>query len=165
MTKGKLYGSQNSDHAIVHLGLNVSSSTHNCGCVVGGGNAMAAISVLLLFIIYRHNAICDALFSTSRSTALGPHKEYPCSNEAHKATCTQVHNRELTRAIISSHVINRGKRLNFHCQGLRHTFFTLSHPKQGYFVAAEYFPLINIYKPSFIASTCICSHEWQNKRI
>ena len=28
---------------IVHLGVNVSSSTHNCGCVVDGGNAMAAI--------------------------------------------------------------------------------------------------------------------------
>ena len=27
----------------VHLGLNVSSSAHNCGCVVDGGNAMAAI--------------------------------------------------------------------------------------------------------------------------
>ena len=25
------------------LGLNVSSSAHNCGCVVDGGNAMAAI--------------------------------------------------------------------------------------------------------------------------
>ena len=25
-----------SDHAIVHLGLNVSSSAHNCGCVVDG---------------------------------------------------------------------------------------------------------------------------------
>ena len=37
------YGSQDSDHAIVHLGLNVSSSAHNCGCVVDGGNAMAAI--------------------------------------------------------------------------------------------------------------------------
>ena len=34
---------QDSDHAIVHLGLNVSSSAHNCGCVVDGGNAMAAI--------------------------------------------------------------------------------------------------------------------------
>ena len=43
VTKGKLYGSQDSDHAIVHLGLNVSSSAHNCGCVVDGGNAMAAI--------------------------------------------------------------------------------------------------------------------------
>ena len=43
MTKSKLYGSQDSDHAIVHLGLNVSSSAHNCGCVVDGGNAMAAI--------------------------------------------------------------------------------------------------------------------------
>ena len=31
------------DHAIVHLGLNISSSAHNCGCVVDGGNAMAAI--------------------------------------------------------------------------------------------------------------------------
>ena len=36
--------SQNgSDHAVVHLGLNISSSAHNCGCVVDGGNAMAAI--------------------------------------------------------------------------------------------------------------------------
>ena len=43
VTKGKLYGSRDSDHAIVHLGLNVSSSTHNCGCVVDGSNAMAAI--------------------------------------------------------------------------------------------------------------------------
>ena len=43
VTKGKLYGSQDSDHVIVHLGLNVSSSAHNCGCVVDGGNAMAAI--------------------------------------------------------------------------------------------------------------------------
>ena len=43
VTKGKLYGSQDSDHAIVHLGLNVSSSAHNCGCMVDGGNAMAAI--------------------------------------------------------------------------------------------------------------------------
>ena len=43
VTKGKLYGSRDSDHAIVNLGLNVSSSAHNCGCVVDGGNAMAAI--------------------------------------------------------------------------------------------------------------------------
>ena len=43
VTKGKLYGSRDSDHAIVHLGLNVSSSAHNCGCVVVGGNAMIAI--------------------------------------------------------------------------------------------------------------------------
>ena len=42
MTKGKLYGSRDSDHAIVHLGLDVGSSAH-CGCVVDGGNAMAAI--------------------------------------------------------------------------------------------------------------------------
>ena len=31
------------DHAIVHLGLNVSSSARNCGCVVDGGSTMAAI--------------------------------------------------------------------------------------------------------------------------
>ena len=43
VTKGKLYGSRVSDHAIVHLGLNISSSAHNCGCVVDAGNAMAAI--------------------------------------------------------------------------------------------------------------------------
>ena len=43
LTKGKLYGSQDSDHDIVHLGLNVSSSTHNCVCVVDGDNAMAVI--------------------------------------------------------------------------------------------------------------------------
>ena len=42
VTKGKLYGSRDSDHAIVHLGLNVKSSTHNCGCVVDGSNSMAA---------------------------------------------------------------------------------------------------------------------------
>ena len=43
MTKGKLYGSRDSDHAIVHLGLDVSSSAHNCWCVVDGDNALAAI--------------------------------------------------------------------------------------------------------------------------
>ena len=43
MTYKKLYGSWVSDHVIVHLGLNVSSSAHNCGCVVDGGNAIAAI--------------------------------------------------------------------------------------------------------------------------
>ena len=43
VTKGRLYDSRVRDHATVHLGLNVSSSAHNCGCVVDGGNAMAAI--------------------------------------------------------------------------------------------------------------------------
>ena len=43
VTRGKLYGSLFSDHVNVHLGLNLSSSTHNCGGVVDGGNAMAAI--------------------------------------------------------------------------------------------------------------------------
>ena len=53
VTKGKLYGSWDSDHAIVHLGLNVSSSAHNCGCVIDGStsNAMAAILVLLLLLL------------------------------------------------------------------------------------------------------------------
>ena len=40
VTKGRLYDSQ---VVIVHLGLNVSSSAHNCGCVVDGSNAMIAI--------------------------------------------------------------------------------------------------------------------------
>ena len=43
VTKGRLYESRVRDRIIVHLGLNVSSSAHNCGCVVDGGNAMAAI--------------------------------------------------------------------------------------------------------------------------
>ena len=33
-------------HTNKHLGLNVSNSTHNCGCMVDGGNAMAAIIML-----------------------------------------------------------------------------------------------------------------------
>ena len=43
VTKGRLYDSRVRDHVIVHLGLNVNSSAHNCGCVDDGGNAMAAI--------------------------------------------------------------------------------------------------------------------------
>ena len=31
----------------IHLGPNVSSSTHDCGYVVNGGGAIAAVSVLL----------------------------------------------------------------------------------------------------------------------
>ena len=46
MTKGKLYGSRDSDFAIVHLSLNVSSSAHNCGCVVDVGNAIALLLLL-----------------------------------------------------------------------------------------------------------------------
>ena len=41
--KSRLYDSRVRDHVIVHLGLNVSSSTHNCGCVVDGDNTMAAV--------------------------------------------------------------------------------------------------------------------------
>ena len=36
---------------VVHLGLNVNSSTHNCEWVVDGGNTMAAIWVLLLILL------------------------------------------------------------------------------------------------------------------
>ena len=43
VTKGILYDSRVRDHVIVYLGLNVSNSAHNCGCMVDGGNAMAAI--------------------------------------------------------------------------------------------------------------------------
>ena len=42
-TKGRHCNSRVSDHAIVHLGLNVSSSAHDCGGVIDGGNAIAAI--------------------------------------------------------------------------------------------------------------------------
>ena len=38
VTKGRPYDSRVKDHVFVHLGLNVSSSAHNCGCVVDGGN-------------------------------------------------------------------------------------------------------------------------------
>ena len=34
---------QVSDYVIEHLGLNISSSTHNCGYEVDGSNALAAI--------------------------------------------------------------------------------------------------------------------------
>ena len=50
VTKGKLYGSRGSDQAIVHLGLNVSSSAHNCGCMVDGGNTMAAMSNIIILV-------------------------------------------------------------------------------------------------------------------
>ena len=36
MTKDKLYNSRVRDRIIVNLGLNVSSSAHNCGCVLCG---------------------------------------------------------------------------------------------------------------------------------
>ena len=43
VTKAKSYDSRVSYDTIVDLGLNVSSSAHNCRCVVDGSNAMAAI--------------------------------------------------------------------------------------------------------------------------
>ena len=41
--KGRLYDSRARYNVIVHLGLDVSSSAHDRGCVVDGGDAMAAI--------------------------------------------------------------------------------------------------------------------------
>ena len=54
VTKGKLYDSRVRNHIIVHLGLNVSSFTHSCGCVVDGGNVMTAILLLLLLLLLLH---------------------------------------------------------------------------------------------------------------
>ena len=42
VTKGKFSESRVRDH-VVHLGINVSSSAHNCGCMFNAGNVMAAI--------------------------------------------------------------------------------------------------------------------------
>ena len=41
--KSRLYDSWVRDHVVVHLGIKVSSSAHKRGCVVNGGNTMAAI--------------------------------------------------------------------------------------------------------------------------
>ena len=43
VTKSRLYKSWVRDHVVVLLCMNVNNSAHNCGCVVNGGNAMAAI--------------------------------------------------------------------------------------------------------------------------
>ena len=50
-----LYESRVRDH-VVHLGFNVSSSTHNCGCMVDGDKT--AIRVLNIYIIYIYIYIC-----------------------------------------------------------------------------------------------------------
>ena len=42
-TKDRLYNSCVRDRIIVHLGLNISSNAHNCGCFFNVSNAMAAI--------------------------------------------------------------------------------------------------------------------------
>ena len=51
VTKSRLYDSRVSDHDVMHLSLNINSSAHNCGCVVDGGIAMAAIWALLLLLL------------------------------------------------------------------------------------------------------------------
>ena len=40
--KSRLHGSRINDHVIVHLDLNLSSYTNNCGCSVDGSNVMTA---------------------------------------------------------------------------------------------------------------------------
>ena len=40
--KSRLHGSRVNDHVIVHLDLNVSSYTNNCGCFVDVSNVMTA---------------------------------------------------------------------------------------------------------------------------
>ena len=47
VTKGRPYDSRVRDHVIVQLGLNVSSSAHNCGCVVDGGNTGSNLSIII----------------------------------------------------------------------------------------------------------------------
>ena len=47
--KSRLYESRVRDH-VVHLGINVSTSAHNCGYVVSGSNARTAICVLFPLI-------------------------------------------------------------------------------------------------------------------
>ena len=49
--KNRLYDSWVRVHVAVHLGLNVNSSTHTCGCVVDGGNAMAVYNFSIIIII------------------------------------------------------------------------------------------------------------------
>ena len=56
MTKDKLYGSRDSDHAIVHSDLNISSSAHNYGCLVDGGNANGS-DLSIIIIINNKNTI------------------------------------------------------------------------------------------------------------
>ena len=46
-------------HVIVHLGLNVSSSAHNCGCMVDGGNAMAAIIIITIDSVITECPACN----------------------------------------------------------------------------------------------------------
>ena len=43
MTQSVLHDFSVRDHDTVHIDLNVSTSAHNCGCMVDGGSAIAAI--------------------------------------------------------------------------------------------------------------------------
>ena len=50
VAKSRLYNSQLvRNHVVVHLGLNVNSSAHNCGCVVDGGGTMTASMMVELW--------------------------------------------------------------------------------------------------------------------
>ena len=46
VTKGRLYHSWVRGHVFVHLGVNVSSSAHNCGCVDGGKRYGSNLSII-----------------------------------------------------------------------------------------------------------------------
>ena len=51
MTKSRLYDSPVRDQCcVVHFSLNLNSSAHNCGCVVDGGGAMAAIFSIIILL-------------------------------------------------------------------------------------------------------------------
>ena len=48
MTKGRHYDSRVGDYVIVHLGLNASSSDHNCRRVIDGGNYGSNLSIIII---------------------------------------------------------------------------------------------------------------------
>ena len=50
VTKGRLCDSRVRDHVIVHLGLNVSSSAHDCGCLVNGGKRYGSNLNIIIII-------------------------------------------------------------------------------------------------------------------
>ena len=56
--KRQTYDSRARDHVIVHLGLNVSRSAHNCGCVVDGGNLSNIIIIIIIIIIVKQQFFC-----------------------------------------------------------------------------------------------------------
>ena len=78
--KSRVYDLRVRDH-VVHLGLNVNTSAHNCGCVVNGGGAMAVfeyyyyiysileniIELIYIFLSYDQFNDRDLHLSTDRA--------------------------------------------------------------------------------------------------